>query len=141
MTIAHYQPAVIMKAFTWAYEELGLTPYEASVMLGVSERGLLQTALVGFEVESKEAEIQLAFIRLYHLLYALSDGDSEKMVIWFTQPNLHLAETPKLMCRDMAGLVCVNEYLEGIQTETTLPSIDFTLTKQAPQAALQGLHR
>ncbi|MCW8109121.1 DUF2384 domain-containing protein [Alteromonas ponticola] len=141
MTYAHYQPAVIMKAFTWAYEELGLSPFEAAAMLGVSERGLLQTALVGFDVTSAETEIQLAFIRLYHLLYALSDGDSEKMITWFTQPNLHLAETPKLMCRDKAGLTCIIDYLEGMQADIKLPDVDFTLPKRAPQPAAQGLHR
>ncbi len=141
MSIAHYQPAVIMKAFTWAYEELGLSPAEASAMLGVSEQGLLQTALVGFEIESEEARVQLAFIRLYHLLYALSDGDSEKMMVWFTQPNLHLAQTPKSMCRDIAGLLCVNEYLAGMQGDTELPKIDFSMTQQAPQASVEGMHR
>ncbi|MCW8093181.1 antitoxin Xre/MbcA/ParS toxin-binding domain-containing protein [Alteromonas sp. ASW11-130] len=141
MAIAHYQPAVIMKAFTWAYEELGLSPNEASAMLGVSEQGLLQTALVGFEIESSEAKIQLAFIRLYHLLYALSDGDNEKMIIWFTQPNLHLAATPKAMCNDIEGLLCLNEYLEGMQSASALPDVNFALAPQTSPTTGPAVHR
>ena len=38
-----YPPSVVTKAFTWAYQELGLSQEQASDLLGVSENALAQT--------------------------------------------------------------------------------------------------
>ena len=72
-------PAVLMKAYVMAYEAIGLTPPEAANLLGVSENALGQSLYVGFNEQSREAEIQLALVRMYHLLFALSDGDSQRI--------------------------------------------------------------
>ena len=130
MTMSTNQPAVIMKAFTWAYEELGMTPSEAATILGVSEIGLQQTALVGYEPASSESQLQLAFIRLYHLLYALSDGDSSQMHRWFNSSNPHLNNIPRVMCANLDGINTLNDYLETIQPNQTMPEMHFALPRR-----------
>lgn len=130
MTVTTNQPAVIMKAFTWAYEELGIPPGEAAAILGVSENGLLQTALVGYEIHSTESALQLTFIRLYHLLYALSDGDSSRMRQWYNTFNPHLADVPRELCSDIDGIRAVNDYLETIQPQHCPPEMHFSFPRR-----------
>ncbi|RDV26781.1 hypothetical protein DXV75_07275 [Alteromonas aestuariivivens] len=113
MTIANNPPAVVMKAFTWAYEELSLTCSEAALMLGISEQALRQTALVGFSCDSEESKQQLAFIRLYHQLYALCDGDTDTMTQWFHQYQEDIKGVPKHLCINIKGIRTLSDYLSN----------------------------
>ena len=117
MTLANNPPAVVMKAFTWAYEELGLTSSEAAQILGVSDIALRETALVGFEVASSESEVQIEFIKMYHLLYAKSDGSSDTMSGWFNSYNPHLDVVPKKACSNLPGIRYVSDYIQSQQNE------------------------
>ena len=63
-----FPTSVVTKAFTWAYQELGLSIKQASEILGISPSSLAQTTLLGFESGTIEYRKQLAFIRMYHLL-------------------------------------------------------------------------
>ena len=94
-----FPTSVVTKAFTWAYQELGLNIKQASEILGISPSSLAQTTLLGFESGTSEYRKQLAFIRMYHLLISLSDGDSEQMKVWFSSYNITLGATPFEMCK------------------------------------------
>ena len=72
-----FPTSVVTKAFTWAYQELGLSIKQASEILGISPSSLAQTTLLGFESGTIEYRKQLAFIRMYHLLITLSEGDTD----------------------------------------------------------------
>lgn len=130
MRMANNPPAVVMKAFTWAYEELQLTALEASQLLGVSEKALKETSLVGFESTSDESEIQIAFIRMYHLLYAMSDGDTGQMIGWFNRHNPHLGAIPKDACHNLAGINYISDYLESEQKEKPVAPPSFMIPGQ-----------
>ena len=94
-------PAVLMKAYVMAYEAIGLTPREAANLLGISEDALVQSLYIGFAENSREAEVQLALVRMYHLLFALSDGDSLRISDWLNRFNLHLNAVPLSICRPL----------------------------------------
>ena len=117
-------PAVLMKAYVMAYEAIGLTPPEAANLLGVSESSLAQSLYVGFAEDSCEAEIQLALVRMYHLLFALSDGDSQRISQWLSQFNFHLNAVPLTVCHNLAGIIYVTDYLEDMHTGGGMPSVD-----------------
>ena len=59
-----FPTSVVTKAFTWAYQELGLNIKQASEILGISPSSLAQTTLLGFESGTSEYRKQLAFIRM-----------------------------------------------------------------------------
>ena len=61
-----FPTSVVTKAFTWAYQELGLNIKQASEILDISPSSLAQTTLLGFESGTSEYRKQLAFIRMYH---------------------------------------------------------------------------
>ncbi|AXR05104.1 helix-turn-helix domain-containing protein [Salinimonas sediminis] len=141
MTQSHNPPAVVMKAFTWAYEELGLTPQEAAQILGISEPALKETALVGFEADSPESEVQVAFIKMYHLLYAMSDGDTDLMLDWFAHHNPHLDVTPKNACNNLAGISYVSDYLQSTHGDKPLMELSFVMPRSTEQAEVEMVAR
>lgn len=110
-------PAVIVKAFTWAYEELGWSRAQAAQLLSVSESMLVNSQWVGFEIDSLQNQVQLAFIRMYHLLYALSDGDTDEMQGWLKRYHSDLKTYPVSLCGSLGGLQQVIGYLESEQNE------------------------
>ena len=106
-------PAVVVKAFTWAYEELGWSRFQAAELLSVSESALVNSQRTGFESDSEQYLIQLAFIRMYHLLYALSDGDIDEMQCWLKRYHNRLNAIPMLLCDTLDGLGQVSRCLES----------------------------
>ncbi len=129
MTENQYQnpPAVIVKAFTWAYEELGWSRAKAAALLRVSADTLANAERAGFESDSKQTQIQLAVIRMYHLLYALSDGDTDEMQQWLTRYHDGLQAVPITLCTSQAGVEKVSRCLEEEQTEGMEMSADHVL--------------
>ena len=117
-------PAVIMRAFIIACDGLGVSTTQAAKLLSISEEGLQQSLYIGFAEGSKETELQLAFIRLYHLLYALSDGDSRAIYEWLNRHNPHLNTTPVQIVQSMAGLIYLTDYLEDMQEGEAMPLMD-----------------
>ncbi|MDO6567005.1 hypothetical protein Q4561_08025 [Alteromonas sp. 1_MG-2023] len=115
-----YPPSVVIKAFTWAYQEVGLNQAEAADLLGISESSLSQTTLLGFEHGTTEYRKQLSFIRMYHLLIALSEGDSEAMQLWFQQYQSAIATTPKDLCFTSDGIEKVTDYLRELKQTVEL---------------------
>ncbi|GGW78045.1 hypothetical protein [Alteromonas halophila] len=113
MQSATYPPAVLTKAFTWAYEELGLNTAEAAHMLGLSDTALQQTALVGFPGDSPQTSVQLAFIRFYYQLITVFSGDSDRMRSWFHNHHDAINTTPKAICDSQEGIARLYAILTG----------------------------
>ncbi|MCB4434823.1 hypothetical protein LHL20_01050 [Alteromonas sp. McT4-15] len=112
-----FPTSVVTKAFTWAYQELGLNIKQASEILGISPSSLAQTTLLGFESGTREYRTQLAFIRMYHLLITMSEGDSEQMQVWFTRYNVDLAASPFSVCKSSDGIEQVTEHLRSVKQQ------------------------
>ena len=115
MNRSPFPTSVVTKAFTWAYQELGLNIKQASEILGISPSSLAQTTLLGFESGTTEYRKQLAFIRMYHLLISLSDGDSEQMKTWFISYNVSLEASPFEMCKKYDGVERVSDQLRRLK--------------------------
>ena len=130
-----FPTSVVTKAFTWAYQELGLNIKQASEMLGISPSSLAQTTLLGFESGTTEYRKQLAFIRMYHLLISLSDGDTEQMKVWFSSYNVTLEMTPFEMCKEHDGIERVADQLRKLKQsscgrERSLAVIEYSHKEQ-----------
>ncbi|BFT31838.1 hypothetical protein D210916BOD24_30140 [Alteromonas sp. D210916BOD_24] len=110
-----FPTSVVTKAFTWAYQELGLNVKQASEILGISPSSLAQTTLLGFESGTVEYRKQLAFIRMYHLLISVSEGDSEQMKVWFSRYNVELEATPFALCKELDGIEMVADHLRTLK--------------------------
>ncbi|MBO7921154.1 hypothetical protein ALT761_03891 [Alteromonas sp. 76-1] len=136
-----YPPSVVIKAFTWAYQEVGLNQAEAADLLGVSETSLSQTTLLGFEHGTTEYRRQLSFIRMYHLLIALSEGDSASMQTWFQQYQSEIKTTPKNLCFTSDGIERVTDYLRELkQTVELRPSLSHLRRANANSTARVVTH-
>ena len=130
-----FPTSVVTKAFTWAYQELGLNIKQASEILGISPSSLAQTTLLGFESGTTEYRKQLAFIRMYHLLISLSDGDTEQMKVWFSSYNVTLEMTPFEMCKEHDGIERVADQLRKLKQsscgrERSLAVIEYSHREQ-----------
>ena len=130
-----FPTSVVTKAFTWAYQELGLNIKQASEILGISPSSLAQTTLLGFESGTTEYRKQLAFIRMYHLLISLSDGDTEQMKVWFSSYNVMLEMTPFEMCKEHDGIERVADQLRKLKQsscgrERSLAVIEYSHREQ-----------
>ena len=130
-----FPTSVVTKAFTWAYQELGLNIKQASEILGISPSSLAQTTLLGFESGTAEYRKQLAFIRMYHLLSSLSEGDSEQMKVWFSSYNVTLEKSPYEMCKEYDGIERVADQLRRLKQsesgrQSALAVIEFSQSDQ-----------
>lgn len=130
-----FPTSVVTKAFTWAYQELGLNIKQASEIIGISPSSLAQTTLLGFESGTTEYRKQLAFIRMYHLLISLSDGDTEQMKVWFSSYNVTLEMTPFEMCKEHDGIERVADQLRKLKQsscgrERSLAVIEYSHKEQ-----------
>ena len=130
-----FPTSVVTKAFTWAYQELGLNIKLASEILGISPSSLAQTTLLGFDSGTTEYRKQLAFIRMYHLLISLSDGDTEQMKVWFSSYNVTLEMTPFEMCKEHDGIERVADQLRKLKQsscgrERSLAVIEYSHKEQ-----------
>ena len=130
-----FPTSVVTKAFTWAYQELGLNIKQASEILDISPSSLAQTTLLGFESGTAEYRKQLAFIRMYHLLISLSEGDSEQMKVWFSSYNVTLEKSPYEMCKEYDGIERVADQLRRLKQsesgrQSALAVIEFSHSDQ-----------
>lgn len=136
MNRSPFPASVVTKAFTWAYQELGLNIKQASEIMGISPSSLAQTTMLGFESGTAEYRKQLAFIRMYHLLISLSDGDSEQMKVWFSSYNVTLDKSPCQMCKEYDGIERVADQLRKLKQsepgrQSALTVVEFSHTAQS----------
>jgi len=134
-----FPTSVVTKAFTWAYQELGLNIKQASEIMGISPSSLAQTTLLGFESGTAEYRKQLAFIRMYHLLISLSDGDTEQMKMWFSSYNITLEASPLDMCKEHDGIERVADQLRKLRQSSSnrknaLATIEFSFKERKASA-------
>ncbi len=107
--------AVLMKAFNNACDAMHISAADKSSMLGVNASTLSRNAGKGFSVDSKTAELQLHFIRLYRSLFAIAGGDAEFMYHWYSTNNTALNGVPAVLCLSIEGLFRTNQYLDAMR--------------------------
>lgn len=106
--------AVVMKAYCNAYKSLGLSLDQGAKLIGIGRSTLARNS-DGFELNTKQAEIQILFIRFYRSLFALFGGDLKSMKHWFENSNKHIRGVPKELCFTVTGLVNINAYLDALR--------------------------
>jgi len=106
---------VLMKAFSQASVELGISKALAGKIIGVNRATLSRKEQQGFAPESKQGELCLHFIRLYRSLFAISGGDRSFMRHWFTTSNSALGGKPADKVQSVLGLIQTNEYLDAMR--------------------------
>jgi hypothetical protein len=136
-----FPTSVVTKAFTWAYQELGLELSQASEILGISPTSLAQTTLLGFESNTPEYRKQLAFIRMYHLLISVSEGDTEYMIRWFTQFNIALEASPFDCCKTHEGIEQVSDLLRSVKLRSELNHESYSAIGDKLSASTLGSER
>ena len=111
------ESAVLTKAFVRASDKLGLAQKEQARVLGLSPASLsrLSRGERSIDVDGKEGELALLFVRLYRSLDALTGGDESKSREWLSAQNHHLGGEPLELIRSIQGLVHVVEYLDAMR--------------------------
>lgn len=108
---------VVIKAFTNAYKELGVTRDEASRIVGVDNSTLSRNKGRGFDPLSKTGELCLQFVRVYRSLFAIAGGDKAFMRHWLRTHNSVLSDAPLNLMFSIYGLIRVNEYLDAMRAK------------------------
>lgn len=106
---------VLMKAFSNACAELGVSKSEAGKIIGVNRSTLSRKGASGFEPDSKQGELSLQFVRLYRSLFAIAGGDKGFMQHWFNTNNTALGGRPVELVQSVLGLVSTNAYLDAMR--------------------------
>src|ERR1700729_2508348 len=107
--------AVLTKAVRRVAEALGISQKELSRILGVSEATVSRLSSGNvLDVERKEGELALLFVRIFRSLDALV-GSEAKARAWFHAKNDHLGGVPAHRVRSVEGLVHVAEYLDAMR--------------------------
>ncbi len=107
--------AVVTKAVRRVTEALGVSQKDLSRILGVSEATVSRFAAGKvIDVDRKEGELALLFVRMFRSLDALV-GSEEKARLWFHAHNDHVGGIPAERVRTIEGLVHVAEYLDAMR--------------------------
>jgi transcriptional regulator with XRE-family HTH domain len=107
--------AVVTKAVRRVAEALGVSQKDLARILGVSEATVSRFATGNpIDVERKEGELALLFVRMFRSLDALV-GSEAKAREWFHAKNSHLGGVPAERVRKVEGLVHVTEYLDAMR--------------------------
>lgn len=108
---------VVTRALRRASARLGFTQREVAVILGVSTASLSRVhngqRLV--DLQGKEGELALLFLRIYRSLDALVGGDDAKAQAWLRAENTHLGGAPLTLMARIQGMVDVAGYLDGMR--------------------------
>ena len=123
MTVAYaptHQPdpgVVVTKAASRAASLLGLSQKELARVLGVSEAtaSRIASGKVTIDVDKKEGELALLFVRVFRSLDALVGGSEQKARAWFSAENTHVGGVPKERVQSVEGLVHVAQYLDAMR--------------------------
>jgi len=105
---------IVLKAFSNACKELGVSRDEASLIVGVDKATLNRNKNKGFDPKTKTGELCLQFVRLYRSLFAIAGGDKEFMRHWINTHNTALSGKPLELAFSILGLIQVNEYLDAM---------------------------
>jgi uncharacterized protein (DUF2384 family) len=107
--------AVVTKAVRRVAEALDVSQKDLARILGVSEATVSRlTTRKVLDVDRKEGELALLFVRIFRSLDALV-GSEAKARAWFHAHNDHLGGVPAERVRTIEGLVHVAEYLDAMR--------------------------
>ena len=108
---------VAAKALLRAADALHVSAAELARVLGTSEATLsrVRSGARPVELESKEGELTLLFLRVFRSLDALMGGDLAHARAWLNAQNAHLRGVPLERMRTVQGLVDVAEYLDAMR--------------------------
>ncbi len=108
--------AVVTKAVLRVANYLGVSQKDLARILGLSEATVsrMTSGRLTVDVDRKEGELALLFVRIFRSLDALV-GDPEKARVWFHAPNAHVSGVPAERVRTIEGLVHVAEYLDAMR--------------------------
>ena len=107
---------VITMAFMQAAHLLSLQPKEITQITGISLASWTRVCHHKrmINVNSKEAEAILLFLRIYRSLDALFGGNNERSREWLRAYNYHLNGIPLVLLEKIEGLVQVTTYLDAM---------------------------
>lgn len=107
---------VVTKAVLRIAERLELSQKELGQIIGVSASSISRIAGQGrlLDVQAKEGELALVFLRVYRSLAAMV-GDDDNARRWLDAGNKHLGGVPRELMRRVDGLVHVAEYLDAMR--------------------------
>lgn len=110
---------VATKAFFRAAADWGIGSRELAGIIGVSTATLyrLQNGDRLLDLDQKEGELALLFLRSYRSLDALVGGDAAKARLWLTHENKHLRAIPLELLTRVEGLVRVANYLDAMRAK------------------------
>jgi transcriptional regulator with XRE-family HTH domain len=111
-------PGIVVTKAVWrAALALGLSQKEFGKVIGVSESTASRVASgkVTLDVDKKEGELALLFVRLFRSLDALVGGSEKKARAWFSSENSHVSGIPKERVQTVEGLVHVTQYLDAMR--------------------------
>jgi hypothetical protein len=105
------------KALLRAADALHVSAAELAHILGTSEATLsrVRSGARPVELERKEGELTLLFLRVFRSLDALMGGDLAHARAWLNAENAHLRGVPLERMRTVQGLVDVAEYLDAMR--------------------------
>lgn len=122
METASYSNQIVEKAFTWAYKELGVSASEAAKLLGSSEVYGNSSGFLKPQNQEEHYRKQLSFIRMYHLLIVLSEGDTNTMKSLYQRHHRAIGTSPKHLCFSLNGIEKVTDYLRELNDTSNLLS-------------------
>ena len=110
-------PQVVTRAFLRAAETLGISQKTQSQLLGVSEASIsrLVKGTRQVDVDGKEGELALLFIRMYRSLATLLGNEKQRCRAWLEAENIHLGGVPVELIQHITGLVQVTQYLDAMR--------------------------
>jgi hypothetical protein len=107
---------VLARAVSSAARLLGVRNNRLAQVIGTSEASVSRLSSGrSIDLESKEGELALLFLRMYRSLDALVGGDDAKARAWLHADNDHLAGVPAERIRRAEGLVDVIHYLDAMR--------------------------
>ena len=112
------ETSIITRALLRAADELGVSSVELAEIIGTSESTIsrLRNQRRGpIDLQSKEGELALLFLRVFRSLDALLGGDETQAQAWLRAGNDHLRGVPLERMKKVEGLVDVAEYLDAMR--------------------------
>lgn len=110
------QTFVLGKATQHAAEGLGISGKDLALTVGLSEStvSLILSGERGIDPDSKEGQLSLMLIRVFHALDAMVGGDEAKRQSWMNSRNVALNGVPAALALTPEGLARTLVYLEGM---------------------------
>ena len=108
---------VVSKAVLRAAAICNLSQTELACIIGASTATMsrLATGKRMIDLNSKEGELALLFLRLFRGLSTLVGDDDEKIRRWLNAHNTYLDEPPKQAIQRVFGLVATVNYVDAMR--------------------------